>query len=66
MGQVIPIIKALGCHDCARYVCNACHVKSKCSDCCELDVDTDAIEVKSQSSESFDADCCGNRIHANT
>ena len=65
MGQVIPIFKALGCNDCAKYVGNACHVKSRCSDCCELDVDTEAIEVKSHSSSSLSADCCGNRIHTN-
>ena len=65
MGQVIPIVKALGCNDCAKYVCNACHVKSKCSECCEVDMETDEISVKSHSSGSLSADCCGNRLHTN-
>ena len=42
MGQAIPVIKVLTSplSDCAKYVCHSCHVTSKCSDCCEMGVET--------------------------
>ena len=52
---IAPIIKAIGCHDCARYVCNAMHMHSKCSDCCEVDLETDQVSLSSSSS---DGNCC--------
>ena len=33
------------CSDCSRYVLNSAHLHSRCSDCCELDIDTDEVEV---------------------
>ena len=63
MGQAALAVIANPISDCAKYVCNSCHVKSKCSECCELDVDTDQISVKSKSSDEISADCCGNHVH---
>ena len=49
MGQAwLGIVKALECESCARYVCNAMTLHSKCSDCCELDVHTDEVEVQEE------------------
>ena len=40
------MLDALSCSDCARYVCNAMHFHSKCGEqCCELDFDTDEVEI---------------------
>lgn len=67
MGQgagVLPgIVRALSCQECARYVCNSMDVKSKCSDCCEFEVETDAIEISDHVSEmSVEIDgCCAAR-----
>ena len=54
MGQQASALKFLACNDWARYVCNACHLHSKCSDCCEVDVETHEIEVASEDSDN----CC--------
>ena len=51
MGNVASILKVINCDTCAKYVCNACKVHSKCSDCCLLDIETEPIEV-SQDSDS--------------
>ena len=45
MGSVISKIIGI-CPDCAKYVCNAMHVHSQCSDCCEFDVETTEIHVE--------------------
>ena len=56
MGQLLSIIpeaiKASSCSDCAKYVCNAMHIHSKCSECCECDLETEEVEVHSQPEES--------------
>ena len=51
MGNVASILKVINCDTCAKYVCNACKVHSKCSDCCLLEIETEPIEV-SQDSDS--------------
>ena len=51
MGNVASILKVINCDTCAKYVCNACKVHSKCSGCCEIDVETTEVEV-SQDSDS--------------
>ena len=51
MGNVASILKVINCDTCAKYVCNACKVHSKCSDCCLLDIETEPIEI-SQDSDS--------------
>ena len=45
MGNQLGVItKAINCQECSRYVCNACAVHSKCSGCCEVDVETTEVE----------------------
>ena len=51
MGNVASILKVINCDTCAKYVCNACKIHSKCSDCCFLDIETTEVEV-SQDSDS--------------
>ena len=52
VASVMPaIVKAISCQECARYVCNSMDVKSKCSDCCEFEIETDAIEISDHISE---------------
>ena len=51
MGNVASILKVINCDSCSKYVCNACKVHSKCSDCCLLDIETTEVEI-SQDSDS--------------
>ena len=55
MGQVanvLPaIVKAISCQECSRYVCNSMDIKSKCSDCCEFELETNEIEIHDHISE---------------
>ena len=52
MGQaLVGIIRALQCDSCAKYTCNAMQLHSKCSDCCELDVVTEEVEVQEEHSD---------------
>ena len=52
MGEVASIIKAFSCSDCAKYVCNSMHCRSKCRDCCEIDFVTEEIEIPDDDSKS--------------
>ena len=47
--QLAAITKAINCEVCAKYICNACTVHSKCSGCCDLSIETQEIEIKSGS-----------------
>ena len=40
------------------YVANSAHVHSKCSDCCELDIDTDLVSVSASDSEDAARGVC--------
>ena len=41
------------------YVANSAHVHSKCSDCCEFDIDTDLVSVSaSEGEDTARGDCC--------
>ena len=55
MWQFLSIIpeemKASSCSDCAKYVSNSMHIQSKCSECCECDLETEEIETHAQSQE---------------
>ena len=51
MGNVASILKVINCDTCAKYVCNAMSINSKCSDCCSFSLKTEEIEV-SQDSDS--------------
>ena len=52
MGDVLTkIIPGIcPCKDFAKYVCNACHYHSKCSDCCDIDIET--TEIREEASET--------------
>ena len=39
------------CDTYAKYVFNAMQIKSSCSECCDFEVHTDAIELASEESE---------------
>ena len=51
-------LRFLACSDFYKYVANSCHVKSRCSDCCEFDVDTDMVSVTESESEDAVRVCC--------
>ena len=57
--QLGAITKAINCQECSRYVCNACKVHSKCSGCCEVSVETQEVEIKSDNdSEDIEFNGC--------
>ena len=58
MGNNLSGLRFLACDDYARYVFNSMHCRSKCSDCCEMDVDTDLVEVTESESEDAMRVCC--------
>ena len=60
MGEVASVVKSLSCDSCSKYVCNAMSLNSKCSDCCEISVVTEQIEISDDGSEiSIEiSDCC--------
>ena len=51
-------LRFLACDDYARYVFNGMHCRSKCSDCCEWNVDTDMVDVTESESEDGTMVCC--------
>ena len=58
MGNNLSGLRFLACEDYARYVFNSMHVRSKCSDCCEFDLDTDMIEVTENEFKVAVRVCC--------
>ena len=61
MGNVVvSALKVINCDTCAKYVCNACKIHSKCSGCCDLEIETQEIELpKDDDSEiSVEVDNC--------
>ena len=61
MGNVASILKVINCDTCAKYVCNACKVHSKCSGCCEIDVETTEVELPADSDSEMSVEvdgCC--------
>ena len=58
MGQQSSTLRDLACRDWARFVFNSCHLHSKCSSCCEFDVDTVMVEVQSSEEEQEPSHCC--------
>lgn len=60
MGQIaLAALKAINCDTCAKYVCNACKVHSKCSSCCEFDVETTEVAVVSDTDSSMSVEVNG-------
>ena len=58
--QITAITKAINCEVCAKYVCNSMRVHSKCSKCCDLSIETQEVEIKSDNdSEDIEfTGCC--------
>ena len=56
----VSALKVINCDTCAKYVCNACKIHSKCSGCCDLEIETQEIELpKDDDSEiSVEVDNC--------
>jgi hypothetical protein len=61
MGEAASVIKALSCQDCARYVCNACRFHSKCSQCCDLEWETEEVALPDDDSIVGAGECCDAR-----
>ena len=67
MGQAVPIIGAIGDLDCcgtwAKYVFNSGRCHSRCGEWCDLQVETDKVDVDSDDSElDVEVDgCC--KVH---
>ena len=55
MGTVIS--KSLNCYYLSKYVCNACKFHSKCSDCCDVDMETTEIKDDEHEEEIECNDC---------
>ena len=51
MGAAAGIISALQCKDCAKYVCNSMDIKSECSDCCSLEIETHEVPVETSETD---------------
>jgi len=51
MGNAAAVVKMLSCGDCARYVCNAMTLHSRCSGCCELDLETQEVALPDADSD---------------
>ena len=51
MGANGSALRFLACRDYARYVFNSCHVKSRCCECCDLEMDTDMVSVTESEEE---------------
>ena len=56
MGQAaLTILNTLSCKDWARFVCNSMHIRSRCGEWCELELETDEVSIPSSSSSE---PCC--------
>ena len=58
---IVSALKVINCSDCAKYVCNACKVHSNCSDCCSIDITTEAIDVAPDNDSDISVEvegCC--------
>ena len=62
MGKfVVSALNVVDCTDYAKYVCNAFKVHSKCSGCCEVDVETTEVELAKDDDSEISVDvegCC--------
>ena len=62
MGNVVvSALKVINCDTCAKYVCNAMSINSKCSDCCSFSLKTEEIEVSQDSDSDISVEvqgCC--------
>ncbi len=51
MGQVANVIRAFSCEACAKFVCNAMDVRSRCCDCCDFEFTTEKVDLPDDTSE---------------
>ncbi|MDA8583155.1 hypothetical protein N9L68_02955 [bacterium] len=63
MGHNQSGLRFFACNDCARYDFNSMHCRSKCNDCsrvtcCNLELDTDIVEVTEIESDNAVRICC--------
>lgn len=68
MGQAVGILGALGklqfCDACSKYVCNAMTFHSRCCTCCDLEFETEQIDLPDDSSSEYSVEvvgCCHSR-----
>ena len=45
------VVQALSCKDCAKYVCNSMDIKSECSDCCSLEIETHEVPLETSETD---------------
>ena len=68
MGAAPAVLKALNptaiCSDCSKFVLNDCHTRSKCSECCEFEIDTEKVDLPEGESEEFIVDSCCSYRHS--
>ena len=69
MGAVAPVIRALSCDACAKYVCNDAEVHSKCcdeEDACSCDATTHEVAVETPDTQEISISLPWLNIHAQT
>ena len=63
MGEVASVVRAFSCEACAIFVLNACHCRSTCMECCEVEFETTQVEIPDDDS-TYSVEivgCCGAR-----
>ncbi len=63
MGEVASVIKAFSCEACAKFVCNAMDVKSRCRTCFDCEFVTEKVDIPDDDSQySVEVEgCCAAR-----
>ena len=56
MGTMIS--RSLSCHDLTKYVLNACKFHSKCSECCDIDMETTEVKDDEKHEEEIECNDC--------
>ena len=54
MGEILSMMNCKPCDSCIKYVLNDIHCHSNCSDCCEIDIDTNPIEIQSEAPDEIE------------
>ena len=66
MGQVVSILGAIERLDCcgtwAKYVYNAAHCHSKCGECCDVELETQKVDVSSDSDGEMEVEVDGRPV----
>ena len=54
MGAALAsMVQALSCKDMWRYTCNSCDFKSECGDICNVEIETQEVEVKDSAQDKY-------------